>query len=49
MGFLAPPCSVFLAASLVTISRTLLLMRLPGGASQYCFMAMAANPLTPPK
>lgn len=49
MGFLAPPCSVFLAASRTIISRTEVRMRLPGGDSKYCLSSREANPLVPPK
>jgi len=49
MGFLAPPCSVFFAASLTTISSIPFLIRPPGGLSQYCFISTDENPDTPPK
>lgn len=49
MGFLAPPCSVFLDASRTIISSTEVRIRLPGGDSKYCFSSSEAKPLVPPK
>ncbi len=49
MGFLAPPCSVFLEARRTTISRIEFLIRLPGGDSKYCFISRPEKPLAPPK
>ena len=49
VGFLAPPTSVFLDASLVIISRSPLRILDPGFASRYCFKRRLLNPAVPPK
>lgn len=49
MGFLAPPCSVFLEARRTVISKMEFRIRLPGAASKYCFISRLENPFAPPK